>query len=126
MQVLQTRNAGPGHRGPAGSRSRCSRQDWRNLRKASDNFRTFAIMHTAHRTLTHRLQRRVIQSSCIVLFHARRESYSQAAPQIAHHAHVADLLSLGDTKQVGARIAAEEPRIDVLINNAGNVFAHRG
>jgi NAD(P)-dependent dehydrogenase (short-subunit alcohol dehydrogenase family) len=35
-------------------------------------------------------------------------------------------LSLGDTKQVSARIAAEEPRIDVLINNAGNVFAHRG
>jgi NAD(P)-dependent dehydrogenase (short-subunit alcohol dehydrogenase family) len=35
------------------------------------------------------------------------------------------LSSLGDTTQVGARIAAEEPRIDVLINNAGNIFARR-
>jgi NAD(P)-dependent dehydrogenase (short-subunit alcohol dehydrogenase family) len=36
-----------------------------------------------------------------------------------------DLLSVGETKQVGARIAAEEPRIDVLINNAGSIFASR-
>jgi NAD(P)-dependent dehydrogenase (short-subunit alcohol dehydrogenase family) len=35
------------------------------------------------------------------------------------------LLSLGETKQVGDRIAAEEPHIDVLINNAGNIFLAR-
>jgi NAD(P)-dependent dehydrogenase (short-subunit alcohol dehydrogenase family) len=44
----------------------------------------------------------------------------------AHQALIADLSSLRDTKEVGARIAAQEPRIDVLINNAGNVFARRG
>ena len=53
------------------------------------------------------------------------ERLRQVAPQIAHRAYIADLLSLAETKQVGARIAAEEPRIDVLINNAGNIFATR-
>jgi NAD(P)-dependent dehydrogenase (short-subunit alcohol dehydrogenase family) len=49
----------------------------------------------------------------------------EIAPRIAHKAHIADLLSLADTTQVGDRIAVEEPRIDVLINNAGNIFATR-
>ena len=46
----------------------------------------------------------------------------EIAPRIAHKAHIADLLSLADTTQVGDRIAVEEPRIDVLINNAGNIL----
>jgi len=49
----------------------------------------------------------------------------EVAPQSAHRAHIADLSSLGDTKHVGEAIAAQEPRIDVLINNAGNIFARR-
>jgi NAD(P)-dependent dehydrogenase (short-subunit alcohol dehydrogenase family) len=51
---------------------------------------------------------------------------SALGAQGAHQALIADLSSLRDTKEVGARIAAQEPRIDVLINNAGNVFARRG
>jgi NAD(P)-dependent dehydrogenase (short-subunit alcohol dehydrogenase family) len=47
------------------------------------------------------------------------------APQITHKAHIADLSSLGATRQLGSAIAAEEPRVDVLINNAGNIFARR-
>jgi NAD(P)-dependent dehydrogenase (short-subunit alcohol dehydrogenase family) len=43
----------------------------------------------------------------------------------AHRAHIADLSRLADVKRVGAEIAASEPRIDVLINNAGNVFGTR-
>ena len=43
----------------------------------------------------------------------------------AHRAHIADLSRLADMKRVGAEIAASEPRIDVLINNAGNVFGKR-
>jgi NAD(P)-dependent dehydrogenase (short-subunit alcohol dehydrogenase family) len=43
----------------------------------------------------------------------------------AHRAHIADLSRLADLKRVGAEIAASEPRIDVLINNAGNVFGTR-
>ena len=49
----------------------------------------------------------------------------EVAPDVTHRTYVADLLSLAETTQVGARIAAEEPRIDVLINNAGNIFASR-
>jgi NAD(P)-dependent dehydrogenase (short-subunit alcohol dehydrogenase family) len=43
----------------------------------------------------------------------------------AHRAHIADLSRLADTKRVGAEIATSEPRIDVLINNAGNIFGTR-
>jgi NAD(P)-dependent dehydrogenase (short-subunit alcohol dehydrogenase family) len=49
----------------------------------------------------------------------------EVAPQVEHRAHIGDLLSLADTKRVGDRIAAEESRIDALINNAGNIFARR-
>jgi NAD(P)-dependent dehydrogenase (short-subunit alcohol dehydrogenase family) len=43
---------------------------------------------------------------------------------VEHQSHIADLSSLDQTKQVD-RMAAEEPRIDVLINNAGNISARR-
>jgi NAD(P)-dependent dehydrogenase (short-subunit alcohol dehydrogenase family) len=48
-----------------------------------------------------------------------------AGPDIAHRAEFADLSLLAEMKRVGAEIAAAEPRIDVLINNAGNVFPNR-
>src|SRR6516164_3912168 len=47
-----------------------------DAQNVGNNFRVFTILNTAHRTLTHRLQRRVIQSSRIVRSHAQRESYS--------------------------------------------------
>jgi len=50
----------------------------------------------------------------------------RVGPKMAHKAHIADLSRLAETRQVGERIAAEEPRIDVLINNAGNLFMQRG
>jgi NAD(P)-dependent dehydrogenase (short-subunit alcohol dehydrogenase family) len=53
------------------------------------------------------------------------ERLRAVGPQLAHQAHIADLSSLDETKQVGARIAAQEARIDVLINNAGNVHWRR-
>ncbi|MET0195099.1 MAG: SDR family NAD(P)-dependent oxidoreductase [Hyphomicrobiaceae bacterium] len=46
-------------------------------------------------------------------------------PRAEHSIHYADLLSLADVKQVAADIAAAEPRIDVLLNNAGAMFARR-
>ena len=49
----------------------------------------------------------------------------EIAPGKKHQAHIADLSSLDQTKLVGDRIVAEEPRIDVLINNAGNIFLTR-
>lgn len=48
-----------------------------------------------------------------------------SAPGIAHSVHFADLLRLAEMKRVAAEIADQEPRIDVLINNAGAMFAKR-
>jgi short-subunit dehydrogenase len=47
---------------------------------------------------------------------ARLREYT---PGIAHTAHFADLLRLAEMKRVAAQVAEHEPRIDVLINNAG-------
>ncbi len=50
---------------------------------------------------------------------------AKANGEAAHSVHLADLSSIAATKAVGAEIAAAEPRIDVLINNAGALFNHR-
>ena len=47
------------------------------------------------------------------------------APGLGHRAHLADLSLMGESARVGAAIAAEEPVIDVLLNNAGAVFSDR-
>jgi len=49
-----------------------------------------------------------------------------AAPGLGHTVHYADLSQLAEVKRLGAEIAAAEPRIDVLVNNAGAIFASRG
>ncbi|HMD47507.1 MAG TPA: SDR family oxidoreductase [Bryobacteraceae bacterium] len=43
----------------------------------------------------------------------------------AHSVHYADLSRLDEMQRVGGEIAAAEPRIDVLINNAGALFGQR-
>jgi len=52
---------------------------------------------------------------------ARLKAAGPAAPS----AHFADLASIAETRRVGAEIAAAEPRVDVLINNAGALFNSR-
>jgi len=47
------------------------------------------------------------------------------APGAAHRVHYADLSRLAEMKRVAVEITAAEPRIDVLINNAGAIFARR-
>jgi len=42
-----------------------------------------------------------------------------------HAAYLADLSRLSEMKRVAGEIAAAEPKIDVLINNAGAIFARR-
>ena len=49
----------------------------------------------------------------------------RAAPGLAHSAHLADLSSMAETRRVGRLIAESEPRVDVLVNNAGAMFADR-
>ena len=43
----------------------------------------------------------------------------------AHRVHYADLSRVAEMKRVAAEIAAAEPRIDLLVNNAGALFTHR-
>jgi NAD(P)-dependent dehydrogenase (short-subunit alcohol dehydrogenase family) len=46
-------------------------------------------------------------------------------PDVGHVVRYADLSVMGETRRVAAEIAAAEPRIDVLVNNAGAIFATR-
>src|SRR5205807_6079838 len=46
-------------------------------------------------------------------------------PDLANTVHYADLTRISEMKRVAAEIASQEPRIDVLINNAGAMFASR-
>lgn len=49
----------------------------------------------------------------------------EIAPDQAHRAYIVDLSSIAQTRRIAAEIAAAEPRIDVLVNNAGAMFARR-
>jgi NAD(P)-dependent dehydrogenase (short-subunit alcohol dehydrogenase family) len=68
-----------------------------------------------------------------VVLVARDEARAQAtmlkleagAPGLGHRVLLADLSSMAETRKVGTAIAASEPRIDVLINNAGALFSDR-
>ena len=46
-------------------------------------------------------------------------------PRLGHRVHLADLSSMAETRRVGRLIAETEPRVDVLVNNAGAMFARR-
>jgi NAD(P)-dependent dehydrogenase (short-subunit alcohol dehydrogenase family) len=50
---------------------------------------------------------------------------NKAAPGLEHRVHLADLSLMAETRRVAAEIATAEPRIDVLLNNAGAVFTRR-
>jgi NAD(P)-dependent dehydrogenase (short-subunit alcohol dehydrogenase family) len=49
----------------------------------------------------------------------------RANPAVTHTVHMADLSLLAEMKRVAGEIAATEPRIDVLIDNAGAMFNRR-
>ncbi len=56
---------------------------------------------------------------------AALERLRAQAPAAAHSIHYADLLRLSEMRRVAAEIAGAEPRIDVLVNNAGALFGTR-
>ncbi len=68
-----------------------------------------------------------------IVFVARDERRAEAtlnkletqAPRLGHQVRLADLSLMEEARRVGLAIAAEERRIDVLINNAGAMFADR-
>lgn len=56
---------------------------------------------------------------------AALERLRQRSPGAEHRLHIADLSGIADTRRVAAEIAAGEPRVDVLVNNAGALFGRR-
>ena len=50
---------------------------------------------------------------------------SAVAPGGKHRVHYADLSNLAETERTGRAIAADEQRVDVLVNNAGAIFSRR-
>jgi len=50
---------------------------------------------------------------------------AQSGAGVTHSIYYGDLSRISETKRVAAEIAAAEPRIDVLINNAGALFGTR-
>src|SRR5215469_8499763 len=76
---------------------------------------------------------RIAAKGARIVFIARDESRGEEtlkhlkaiAPGQPHKAYYADLSRLSEMKRVGAEIAAQEARIDVLINNAGAAFMTR-
>jgi retinol dehydrogenase-12 len=70
--------------------------------------------------------------ACIVQVARSRERAEAAlarlreiAPRAAHTVHYADLSRIAEMQRVASAIAQAEPRIDVLINNAGALFNTR-
>ena len=49
----------------------------------------------------------------------------KAGPGVDHRVFFCNLASIGDTRRLAADIATAEPRIDVLVNNAGALFNRR-
>jgi NAD(P)-dependent dehydrogenase (short-subunit alcohol dehydrogenase family) len=49
----------------------------------------------------------------------------ELAPGPAHRVYYGDLSRLSEMRRVGKEVAAGEPRIDVLLNNAGAMFGQR-
>ncbi|HLH49371.1 MAG TPA: SDR family oxidoreductase [Roseiarcus sp.] len=75
---------------------------------------------------------RLAEAGATILFVARDQRRAEATlARLAakncgpHRFFRADLSDLAEMKRVGAAIAAEAPRIDVLINNAGAMFSSR-
>lgn len=75
---------------------------------------------------------RLAEAGATILFVARDQRRAEATlarlaakSRAPHRFYRADLSSLSEMKRVGAAIAAEAPRVDVLVNNAGAMFSSR-
>ena len=68
-----------------------------------------------------------------IVFVARDQRRAEAAlvklerqaPRLGHSVHLADLSLVAEARRIGLAIAAQERRVDVLINNAGAMFSGR-
>jgi NAD(P)-dependent dehydrogenase (short-subunit alcohol dehydrogenase family) len=86
---------------------------------------TSGIGLVAAQVLAGRGARIVLVARDSVRAEAALKSLRDAGPGATHTVHYADLSRIAEMKRVAAEIAAAEPRIDVLINNAGAMFGTR-
>lgn len=86
---------------------------------------TSGIGQVAAETLARRGARIVLIARDRERAQAAQQRLHECAPQCEHTVHYADLSRLSEMKRVAQDIAAAEPRIDVLINNAGAMFGER-
>jgi NAD(P)-dependent dehydrogenase (short-subunit alcohol dehydrogenase family) len=75
---------------------------------------------------------RLAEAGATILFVARNSMRAVATlkrlatkSSAPHRFYLADLSSLAEVKRSGAEIAADAPRVDVLVNNAGAMFSSR-
>jgi NAD(P)-dependent dehydrogenase (short-subunit alcohol dehydrogenase family) len=76
---------------------------------------------------------RLAQMGARIVLIARDKSRGEAtlarlherAPGLGHTVNYADLARISEMKRVAAEITSQEPRVDVLVNNAGAIFARR-
>lgn len=86
---------------------------------------TSGIGQVAAERLAERGARIVLVARDRVRAEATLARLRERAPGITHGVHFADLSRLAEMKRVASEIADAEPRIDVLINNAGAMFNQR-
>lgn len=86
---------------------------------------TSGIGEVAAEELAHRGARIVLVARSRSRADATLTKLKAVNSQALHAVHIADLSRLSEMKRVAAEIAAAEPKIDVLINNAGAMFTKR-
>ncbi len=76
--------------------------------------------------------RALADAGATIVFIARKAARAEATlarlnakGRAPHRFYCADLSSLAEVRRIGAAVAADTPRIDVLVNNAGAIFSSR-
>ncbi len=86
---------------------------------------TSGLGAAAAATLARQGARLIIVARDPVRAEATLSAIRKAGPNQTHGAVLGDLSLLAEMKRVGAKIAVAEPKIDLLINNAGAIFTKR-
>ena len=86
---------------------------------------TSGLGAAAAETLARQGARLVIVARDPARAEATLSAVRKVGPSQAHRAVLGDLSLLAEMKRVGAEIAAAEPKLDLLINNAGAIFTKR-
>ncbi len=111
--------------------------DWRDLITSTPDFKQVknkvVVITGATSGIGQAAAEKLAQMSARIVQIARDPARGEAAlnrlrnltPNIEHAVYYADLSLMAEAKRIAAEISAAEPRIDVLVNNAGAIFSSR-